>query len=428
MKFKKLFITLFLIIFIVLYSFPSYCTSKEELNITAGAAVLMDSKTGKLLYDKNADEKMYPASTTKIVTAILTIENCELNELVIVPYEALAIIPSGYAIAALQVGEQLTVSQLLQVMMVHSANDAANVLAYHISGSIENFAILMNDKISELGLTNTHFTNPSGKHDENHYTTANDLAKIMQYCMSNNTFREYAGLKHCNIPATNKYEQRVFSNTNELLTASNYFYEYAIAGKTGYTTEAKNCLVSVANKNGLELISVILSVGIYSDNTSAKFVETKLLFEYGFENYTMRKLRDSDSCIEQIEISNGTKDTRNLDLLLTNDINVLINQSDLKTEFSPEINVDDNLKAPISQGQIVGKVYYTIDEITYSADLKASHDVEKSNFLSLMIKVFLILIILFILHRLLFDNNGNNRNKKYKKYKKRNKKYSYDRF
>lgn len=428
MKFKKLFITLFLIIFIVLYSFQSYCVNKEDLNITAGAAVLIDSKTGKILYDKNADKKMYPASTTKIMTAILTIENCELNELVVVPYEAIAIIPSGYAIAALQVGEQLTVSQLLQVMMVYSANDAANVLAYHISGSIENFAILMNDKISELGLTNTHFTNPSGKHDVNHYTTANDLAKLMQYCMTNDTFRSYAGLKHCNIPATNKYDQRVFSNTNELITASNYFYEYAIAGKTGYTSEAKNCLVSVANKNGLELISVILSVGIYSDNTSAKFVETKLLFEYGFENYMIRKLRDSDSSIEQIEISNGTKDTRNLDLLLVNDINVLINQSDLNTDFSPEVTIDDNLKAPISQGQIVGKVNYTIDDITYSVDLKASHNVEKSNFLSLIIKIFLIFVILYILYKLLFENNRNGGNKKYKKYKKRNKKYVYNKF
>ena len=122
---------------------------------------------------------------------------------------------------------------------------------------------MMNTKVSELGLENTHFTNPSGKHDENHYTTAYDLSKIMQYCMKNSTFRTLAGLKSCVIPATNKYDERIFSSTNELLTASNYYYKYAIAGKTGYTTEAKNCLVSVANKDDLELISVVLGVGLY---------------------------------------------------------------------------------------------------------------------------------------------------------------------
>ena len=152
----------------------------EQPEISADAAILIDSSSEKVLYSKNENQKMYPASTTKILTAILTIENCNLNDVVTVPYEAISSITSGYSVAALQTGEQLTVEQLLQVMLVHSANDAANVLAFHVSGSIENFANLMNNKVSELGLTNTHFTNPSGMHDENHYTTAHDLAIIMK--------------------------------------------------------------------------------------------------------------------------------------------------------------------------------------------------------------------------------------------------------
>lgn len=250
MKIKKLIVTLFTLI--LFFSFLPVYADSEEPQITADAAILIDSNTGKILYSKNENEKMYPASTTKIMTAILTIENCNLDDTVTVPYEAIASIPSGYSVAALQPGEKLTVNQLLQVLMVHSANDAANVLAYHVAGSIESFATMMNTKVSELGLENTHFTNPSGKHDENHYTTAYDLSKIMQYCMKNSTFRTLAGLKSCVIPATNKYDERIFSSTNELLTASNYYYKYAIAGKTGYTTEAKNCLVSVANKDDLE--------------------------------------------------------------------------------------------------------------------------------------------------------------------------------
>ena len=415
MKIKKLIVTLFTLI--LFFSFlPVYADSKEP-QITADAAILIDSNTGKILYSKNENEKMYPASTTKIMTAILTIENCNLDDTVTVPYEAIASIPSGYSVAALQPGEKLTVNQLLQVLMVHSANDAANVLAYHVADSIESFATMMNTKVSELGLENTHFTNPSGKHDENHYTTAYDLSKIMQYCMKNSTFRTLAGLKSCVIPATNKYDERIFSSTNELLTASNYYYKYAIAGKTGYTTEAKNCLVSVANKDDLELISVVLGVGLYPNNLSGKFIETVNLFNYGYDNYTIRKLREKDAIATQIEVGNGTKETRNLDLLISDNITALVKQSDLETEFTPKIELDDNIQAPIAQGKTIGKIIYEIDGITYTSDLKASHNVEKSSFMTLLIQIIMIILILYLLYKLLFDNN--NSRKKYNKKRKK---------
>lgn len=420
MKFKKFFIIL-IILFSIMYS--SCCYATEDLDISAGAAILIDSSTEKILYSKNENEKMYPASTTKIMTAILTIENCNLDDTVTVPYEAIASIPSGYAIAALQSGEQLTVYQLLQVMMVYSANDAANVLAYHVSGSIDNFANLMNNKVEELGLKNTHFMNPSGKHDKDHYTTAYDLAMIMKYCMKNSTFRTLAGLKSCIIPSTNKYNERILTSTSyDLFTvdnrdvSSNYYYKYAIAAKTGYTTEAKNCLVSVANKDGLELISVVLSVGIYPYNLSGKFIETKKLFNYGYENYTTKKIRDKNAIATQIEINNATKETKNLDLLVSDDITALINQSDLDTDFSPEITVNENLLAPIAQGQKVGKISYQIDGITYTSDLIASHNVEKSSFLILIIHILLICLILYVLFKFLF--NDKNKRKKYKRKKK----------
>lgn len=409
MRIKKILIILFILIFSLNIS-VSYGIS-DTPEISAGAAILLDSASEKIIYSKNESEKMYPASTTKILTAILTIENCNLNDVVTVPYEAIASIPSGYSVAALQPGEQLTVEQLLQVMMVHSANDAANVLAYHISGSIDAFSNLMNKKVEELGLTNTHFTNPSGMHDENHYTTAYDLAIIMKYCMKNTTFKSLSGLKYCKIPATNKYDERVFNTTNELLiydnreVSSNYYYKYAIAGKTGYTTQAKNCLVSVSNKDDLELICVVLSVGLYPNNLSAKFVDTKTLFDYGYNNYTIRKLREKNAIATEIEIGNGTKETRNLDLLISDDITVLVPQDDLETEFSPEIQIADNLLAPIAQGQVVGKIVYNIDGIEYSSDLIASHSVQKSGFLTLLVQILLIVLILFFLYKLLFEND-----------------------
>ena len=411
MRIKKIFIFLFILIFILNVS-VCYGIS-DTPDISARAAILLDSNTEKIIYSKNESERMYPASTTKILTAILTIENCNLDDIVTVPYEAVYSIPSGYSVAALQPGEQLTVEQLLKVMLVHSANDAANVLAYHVSGSIEGFANLMNQKVSELGLTNTHFTNPSGMHDENHYTTAYDLAIIMKYCMKNSTFRNLSGLKYCTIPATNKYEERVFNTTNELLiydnrnVSSNYYYKYAIAGKTGYTTQAKNSLVSVSNKDNLELICVVLSVGLYPNNLSAKFIDTKSLFDYGYNNYTVKKLREKNAIATQVEVKNGTKETRNLDLLISDDLTALISQDELNTDFSPEIQVEDNLMAPISQGQVVGKIVYNIDGIEYSSDLIASHSVKKSGFLTLIIQIVLIVFILFLLYKLLFENNKN---------------------
>ena len=407
---KKKFLV-FLIVLIFIFNVPISYGVSDAPDVSAEAAILIDSSSEKILYSKNENGKMYPASTTKILTAILTIENCNLDDVVSVPYEAISSISSGYSVAALQAGEQLTVRHLLQVMLIYSANDAANVLAYHISGSIDAFAVLMNNKVSELGLKNTHFTNPSGIHDENHFTTAYDLSIIMKYCMKNETFRSLSSLKYCTIPATNKYDERVFNTTNELLiydnreVDSNYYYKYAIAGKTGYTTQAKNCLVSVSNKDNLELICVVLGVGLYPNNLSAKFVDTKTIFDYGYSNYTIRKLRDLNAIATQIEINNGTKETKNLDVLISSDISVLVSRDDLETEFSPEISINENLSAPISQGQIIGKIVYTIDEIEYSTDLIASHSVKKSNFLILIVQILLIILILFFLYKLLFDNN-----------------------
>ncbi len=417
MKLRK-----FLIIIFVLSLFFNITISyadTDNIDISAESAVLIDSSSEKTLYAKNDTQKMYPASTTKIVTAILTIENCKLDDVVTVPYEAISQIPSGYSIAALQAGEQLTVDQLLRLMLVHSANDAANVLAYHVSGSLEGFASLMNQKVADLGLEHTHFTNPSGMQNENHYTTAHDLALIMKYCMKNSTFRTLAGLKSCIIPATNKYEERVFQTTNELLiydtskVQSNYYYKYAIAGKTGYTTEAKNCLVSVANKDGFELICVVLGAGVGYNNLSGKFVDTKSIFEYGYSNYSIKKLRDSNAIATQITINNATKETRDLDLLISNDITALVTNDDTDTEYTPQITLQDNLLAPIAQGQVVGKITYTVDGIDYSSDLIASHNVEVSRSAVLIVQIILIVIILFLLYKLLF---GNNKNKKIKRH------------
>ena len=317
MKIKKIFIIL-LCTFLILIPFGNVLSADivNQPSISADASIVIDNKTNKILYSKNENKKMYPASTTKILTAILVIENSNLDDLVTASYDAIMSIPDGYSIANIQIGEQLTVEQLLELLLVHSANDAANVLAEFIGGSTDSFVSMMNTRINELGLSNSHFTNVYGMHNENHYTTAHDLAIIMKYCLKNDTFRKISGQASCSIPSTNKYGTRTYNSTNELLIPnSSSYYKYLTTGKTGFTSQAKECLVSSAYKDDLELISVVLGVGLYPNNLSGKFIETVNLFNYGYDNYTIRKLREKDAIATQIEVGNGTKETRNLDLL-----------------------------------------------------------------------------------------------------------------
>lgn len=401
LKLKKLLLVSFVFLFVLLQASFVFATS-EKPDLTSQAAILLDSKTKKILYAKNENEKMYPASTTKIMTAILTIENCNLDEMVTVSYDTVMSIPEGYVSASLQVDEQLTVEQLLQLLLVHSANDAANALAEHVGGSIPSFVSMMNTKVHELGLTNTHFTNSFGMHDENHYTTAQDLAMMMRYCIKNETFRRLAGRASCSIPATNKSDVRTYESTNKLLVPNNEnYYSYLTCGKTGYTSQAGECLVSCSYKDNLELICVVLGspVTTEDDVSSTRFSETKALYEYGYNNYSIQPLWNENDIITQIEIPNGSKDTKNLDLLANTTIHALLANSVSKDELTFEINLKSDIQAPIGQGEILGSVSYTVDGITYKSNLIASHLVKKSELLFYLIAmgiVFLILILLLI--------------------------------
>lgn len=401
LKWKKL-IVLFLLIMLMIFSTSFVFATSEEPSIISEAAILMDNNTGKILYSKNENKKMYPASTTKIVTAILTLENCNLDEVVTVSYDAAMSIPEGYSSAYLQIGEQLTVEQLLQLLLIHSANDAANVLAEYVGGSVESFVSMMNTKVNELGLSNTHFTNTYGMHNDNHYTTAQDLAIIMKYCMKNEDFRKLAGSASCAIPATNKFGTRSYTSTNELIipNSSNY-YPYLTAGKTGYTSQAGDCLVSCSYKDDLELICVVLG-GKTVDGISTRFSETKTLYEYGYNNYSIKTLLNADDIVTQIEVSNGTKDTKNLDLLASNSINVLLENTISEDELTFEINLKEDIKAPIEQGDNLGSVSYVIDGIQYETNLIASHSVEKSKLLNYILEIGIGFLIIILVYKVFF--------------------------
>ena len=282
---KKFLVTLFFLFSIV---FINHTVLADEPNIYSQSAILIDAKNGHVLYEKNANMPMYPASTTKVLTAIIALESCSLDEKVTASHDAITSIKSGYTNAKIQVGEQLTMEDLLYALLLKSANEAANVIGEYIGGTIENFANIMNAKAIELGCTSTHFVNANGIHDDNHYTTASDLAIITRYCMQNDIFRHMVSTLTYTLPATEQYPtaDRVLTNSNSLMIPGHqYYYPYVIGGKTGFTTQAKNCLITISNKAGLELISVVLHAESTDDGRSARYLDTISLLEYGNNNY-----------------------------------------------------------------------------------------------------------------------------------------------
>ena len=405
---KKFFILSFLIITVLFTNLNIVYAADNDADapeISSGTAVLIDNKTNRVLYDKNANERMFPASTTKIMTAILVLENCDLDETVTASYDALMSIPEGYVTAEIQGEEQFTVEQLLEMLLVHSANDAANVLAEYVGGSIESFISMMNTKVNELGLTNTHFTNPYGLQEDNHYTTAYDLAEIMQYCIQNDDFRRIAGSVSCSIPATNKSGVRSYTSTNQLiLPDSPNYYSYVTVGKTGFTTEAGRCLVSCAYRNDIELTCVILGGTLSPDGISSRFTDSITLYEYGFNHFSLKNIANPGDIITAIEVPNATPSTKSLDLAFVDSIYALVNNSDLDTNYIPEIYLNSDISAPIAEGDVLGKAIYTIDGISYEADIVATHTVENSQLLQFILQIGGLFIAFLITFVIFFSN------------------------
>lgn len=260
-------------------------------DVISESAVLMELSTGTVLYEKNAHERNYPASITKIMTVLLCLENSNLNETVTFSKNAIFGIERDSSHISLDVGEQITMEQTLYAIMLESANEAALGAGEHVAGSISGFADLMNAKAKSLGCTDTHFCNPNGLHNDDHYTSAYDMALITREAMKNPSFRQITKTKRYIIEPTNKNkETRYFSNHHAMIYGRDYpQYEtdYVIGGKTGYTSKAGNTLVTVARKNGMELVCVLMRSRGPASGTSNEYTDTLDLFDYGFNNFKL---------------------------------------------------------------------------------------------------------------------------------------------
>ena len=393
---KYPFLSLLLMLAVTLSLVPVHAAvPQEDLDLFCTHAVLLDANHGEVLYDMKAHEKAYPASTTKIVTALLALEAIEYGRLSLdTPVTAgetrMQNVTYTYMNGGIKLGEVFTVEELLYMTLLPSYADAANMLAVAVDGTIEDFVDHMNRKASELGCQMTHFTNPVGVHNDNHYSTAYDLALIMQECLSYDTFRTIIKTADHRTPATNLSKERYYYNTNGLISnmyRQGYVYKKCIGGKTGTTDEAGLCLVSAAEDGDELLISVVLGSDLmeeegYTNLRQGHFVESRRLLEYGFTNFQRVTITKDSEPVDKVKVTLSRQ---------ADEVNVKAQGSITRT-LPKSMSVDDiefritlfekEVEAPVEAGQVMGvmTLYYG-DEEYGRLDLVAVTSVERSELL-----------------------------------------------
>ena len=258
--------------------------------ITAQAAIVLEASTGTILYAKNIHQELFPASTTKIMTCLLAVENASLADTITFSNDAVFSVPKGGSNIGMDVGQSITLEQALYGIMVGSANEVANAVGEHVSGSIDAFVKLMNQRAKELGCTNTHFSNTNGLQDENHYTSAYDLALISKAFFDNELLCKVGNTARYHFTATSTQPDDFYLNNKHKLISGEISYEGILGGKTGYTDLARETLVTCAEKDGLKLICVV-----FMEESPSQFTDTVTLFDYAFNNFHTVNVADNDT-------------------------------------------------------------------------------------------------------------------------------------
>lgn len=373
---KKIFILFALIIALFSFTVNAEGILDNGKNLYSDYVYMVNLETGKTVYEYEADTVTYPASLTKVMTCILAIENSEsLEETVVIPSGIFDdIYADGGVHMSLKTGEEISVGDLIRATMIRSTCDSASALAWHVSGSVENFADLMNKKAKEIGCTSTHFVNAHGLHDDNHYTTARDMYLIANYALQNETFCDIINEHSCIIPPTNKSDMREFESTIEIEIPENEnYYEYVTGVKSGFTNEAGRCLITKAEKDGESYL--LITLGANRDkwyNSNMAFTDAVTLFEYCFAEYSIDTIVSKDVSLTSAEVAKGNKET--VSLYSDKDITTLVALSD-----NSEINFDipDKIKAPIKENEVVGTFTVKIAEEEFSGNLIAKENVER---------------------------------------------------
>ena len=404
----------------------------DGMTVDAKAAILVDPDTDEILYELNAHEKMYPASITKVMTCLLTLEAVERGELTLEQtVTASQAIHTGIgdnaSTADIKVGEEIRIIDLLYAALIPSANEACNVMAEAVSGDINSFVELMNQRAAELGMTGTHFANTHGYHDDNHYTTAYDVYLMSKEAMKHETFRTIVSSLNYTMPATNMHpEERLVRSTNALISNWNtrgYLYQYATGVKTGHTPEAGYCLSAAATKEDRNLMSVVMGCERVPGTTGSEgftyFSETIRLFDWGFNNFsTQTMLDDTKRDIPEVEVTLG-KNTNYVTLEPQGEVTALLPKDISAENFEYDYTLNANsVEAPVEKGQQLGTISVSFNGKVYGTlPLVASISVERDPWLyrldrlqkffdqlwvKILLVVILVLVAFLILRRLFF--------------------------
>ena len=370
---RKIWIFIFLILFIPIRVYG------EELNLAENAksAILIEASTGEVMYQKNANERLAPASMTKIMSLILIMENIEngnlkWNDIVVVSKNASSM---GGSQIFLETNEMMTVEDLVKGICIASGNDATVALAEKIAGTENAFVKLMNDKAKNLGLKNTNFVNATGLDAEGHYSSAYDMSIMARELVRHEKILEFSSIYEDYL-RKNTAKKFWLVNTNRLVK----FYSYIDGLKTGYTGNAGYCLTATGMKNDMRLISVVMG----EENTDNRTTDTLAMLDYGFNMYSIDKVVNKDKSLGNVRVNLG--DIENVDIMLEEDITILNNNQKGKKNITYEINTN-NINAPVKKGDVVGKIdVYEEGRYLYSRDITVMNDIEKANIFKVFIR------------------------------------------
>ncbi len=396
------FLTGFLSLIMVALSLCPAALALKQPEPMAKAALLMDAQYDQVLYEKNADKRMVPASITKVMTAMLVLEAVDEGTLALDQMiTASNTFTSGLSVYGstqnIKPGEQMSLLDLLYCLLVPSANEAANILGETVDGSVEAFVRRMNERAKELGCKDTQFVNPHGLHHPDHYSTARDLYLIARKAMENETFRKIVSAKRYEVPATNMSEARELYNTNGLVSAlhyGGYVYDKAIGIKTGTTDEGGYCLLSAARDDEQYLICVVLDAPLIEleggKYDRRQFSDSRTLFQWGFDNFSRREIVDTATPIAQVDVTLSGVDhvlvrpADQLERTLPNDMDL--------SKVVQTVQLDsETVAAPVEEGQVLGKLHLSFEgEEIGTVDLIAVNAVERSEWLYRLhqVKVF----------------------------------------
>lgn len=385
---KKIFSIIFSVFLAVSVIFTPLSVSAYEItgfDITAKAGMLVSMDTGEILYSNNIDNKVYPASITKIMTVTLMLESEKYDpagKVAMTKEVEDLILGTGSAVSNFQIGEEITQLDLVYTVLMSSFGDCAYLAAIYYGGSVDEFVNMMNNKAEELGLTGTHYSNPVGLHDEQTYTTVRDIYTLTTYALKNETFKTVCETSRYTIEATNKSAKRILSTTNFLQDPNtNYFYQYAKGVKTGYTDEAGRCLVSTASYNGYNYMCILMNCPPNADKRY-EFIESANLYRWAFNNFSFKQVANSTEPVCEIPVELSL-DTDFVSLYFEKPfVTVLPNGADDSTIVVKTKLSSDKVEAPVKKGDVLGTadIVYA-EQVIGTVNLVAGDSVKASKLL-----------------------------------------------